>query len=215
MRTNLAAAGPRIRTAAVVFLGSLVIYGSALCVWLPSAEARVRVRWASALADADRLRLEERFQLRGGERDEGTTFVYLLGDRSTANIKALIEHAAAEDTDGLNRSKFRPFDAFEREKRIALIAAVSASGTAALWLFVPLAAIRLRETVVVDEQTAAILMLVPGLLFVLLSACVVIGAPTGIDPLWDPEAAVDGASNERHPAPDLPSASVETFEGRK
>ena len=65
----------------------------------------IHVRWAAEVTDAERLRLEAQFLLRG-ERREDRTFGYDLLDDSQVNIQALVEHPAVEDTHQIDRGNF-------------------------------------------------------------------------------------------------------------
>jgi len=60
----------------------------------------VAVRWRAEVTAGERAALEQRFDLRNGELDEGSTsrWQYELGDRSRENVAALVAHPAAEDT---------------------------------------------------------------------------------------------------------------------
>ena len=64
----------------------------------------VSVRWAIRLGDDERHALERRYHLTGGALREGTTWHYVLGDSSSANIRALIDDPAVEDTSGVDRA---------------------------------------------------------------------------------------------------------------
>ena len=65
----------------------------------------INVRWHADVTDAERLQLEAQFLLRG-ERREDRTFGYDLLDDSRANIQALVEHPAVEDTHHIDRGTF-------------------------------------------------------------------------------------------------------------
>lgn len=67
----------------------------------------IHVRWAPALDDAARERLEKRHGLSLGELREGRTWGYSLTNLSRANIRALVLHPAVEDTHNIHRTKFR------------------------------------------------------------------------------------------------------------
>lgn len=67
----------------------------------------VNVRWAAGVDDATRGRLEERYRLADGELREGATWGYALTDRSRANIRALVEDPAVEDTHQIHRTAYR------------------------------------------------------------------------------------------------------------
>ena len=65
----------------------------------------IHVRWHAEVTDAERLELEAQFLLRG-ERREDRTFGYDLLDDAQANIQALVEHPAVEDTHHIDRGNF-------------------------------------------------------------------------------------------------------------
>lgn len=67
----------------------------------------VNVRWAPAVADAARHRLEQRYGLSQGELREGRTWGYALTDLSRDNIRTLVGDAAVEDTHQIHRTAFR------------------------------------------------------------------------------------------------------------
>ena len=94
----------RVRTAVgVLAVGLLVGVASRV---LDGDPARViNVRWHADVTDTERLQLEAQFLLRG-ERREDRTFGYDLLDDSHANIQALVEHPAVEDTHHIDRGTF-------------------------------------------------------------------------------------------------------------
>jgi hypothetical protein len=71
----------------------------------PPAEARINVRW-SPMPDAERRTREARYRLESGSPIDGTTWTYLLGDRSASNIQSLVRDPLVADTHGLDRSAF-------------------------------------------------------------------------------------------------------------
>jgi hypothetical protein len=71
----------------------------------PSDPARINVRW-SPMSEADRQAREARYGLEGGEAVDGTTWTYVLTDRSARNIEALVGDPLADDTHGLDRTAF-------------------------------------------------------------------------------------------------------------
>ena len=85
----------------------LVAIGAALAAATPRVPVTINVRWAPAMADADRPGLESRFTLSGGQRTEGTTWRYTLADTSSANVEALVTHPSVEDTSNIDRANFR------------------------------------------------------------------------------------------------------------
>jgi len=81
-------------------------YGAARLTFGPRP-VYVNVRWAAAVDDAARQRLEARFGLADGEHREGTTWGYALTHRARANIRALVEDPAVADTHQIHRTAFR------------------------------------------------------------------------------------------------------------
>jgi hypothetical protein len=70
-----------------------------------SPSPRINVRW-NPVSDADRRRREDLWGLSGGERLEGSTWAYELGDTASANIEALVRDPLVDDTQGLDRTNF-------------------------------------------------------------------------------------------------------------
>jgi len=70
---------------------------------LPSIAPRVNIRWADGLGGVGRASIEERFRLLAGERREGTTWAYDLGDPSPGTVRAIVSHTAVADTHYINR----------------------------------------------------------------------------------------------------------------
>lgn len=67
-------------------------------------ETYVNVRWAGGVDEARRRTVEERYQLGEGVALDATTWRYVLGDASIANVIALIQDPAVEDTHGVDRA---------------------------------------------------------------------------------------------------------------
>lgn len=63
----------------------------------------MNVRWAPRISDDERVALERRHHLVEGVRQEGTTWRYMLGDRSQENITAILLSTDIEDTHGVDR----------------------------------------------------------------------------------------------------------------
>ena len=94
----------RLRAAlAVLVVGVLVGVASRVLDGDPAKS--IHVRWHPEVTDAERLRLEAQFLLRG-ERREDRTFGYDLLNDSQANIQALVAHPAVEDTHHIDRGNF-------------------------------------------------------------------------------------------------------------
>ncbi len=69
--------------------------------------AYVHVRWVATIDASAREQLERVHGLTRPELREGRTWGYFLIDASTDNIRALVTHAAVEDTHNLHRTAFR------------------------------------------------------------------------------------------------------------
>jgi hypothetical protein len=67
------------------------------------ARPSINVRWASGTSDDGRRSIEQRRRLVEGTRREGTTWRYALDDSSAANVLALLQEPAVEDTAGIDR----------------------------------------------------------------------------------------------------------------
>jgi FkbM family methyltransferase len=67
----------------------------------------IHVRWAPSVDEPARERLEQRFGLAQGEWKEGRTWGYSLTSLSRANIQALVQDPAVEDTTNIHRTRFR------------------------------------------------------------------------------------------------------------
>jgi hypothetical protein len=63
----------------------------------------INVRWAPGVGDDRRRAVEKRYKLLEGVQREDTTWRYMLADVSPANAIALIQDAAVDDTEGLDR----------------------------------------------------------------------------------------------------------------
>ena len=69
--------------------------------------AYVHVRWAPDVDEAARTGLERTHSLTRGELREGTTWGYYVTDLSTANLRAIVESPAVDDTHNIHRTAFR------------------------------------------------------------------------------------------------------------
>lgn len=92
-----------IRIIAIISLAVLAAVGVANVLVSPPVAPRVNVRWADGVTDEERVRLESRLQLLAGERREGTTWAYDLGNPSWLAVRALIGEPAVADTHYINR----------------------------------------------------------------------------------------------------------------
>lgn len=88
---------PRRRAWAWISLAGVLLVALLAVIEVRVVEPRVAVRWDARIDPAERTALERRYTLRNGERDQGTSWRYDLGNRSRDNIRALIrEHADDE-----------------------------------------------------------------------------------------------------------------------
>jgi hypothetical protein len=69
--------------------------------------AYVHVRWAATVDPGRQAEMERTHSLTRGERREGTTWGYYATDVSSANLRAIVEHPAVEDTHNIHRTAFR------------------------------------------------------------------------------------------------------------
>ena len=88
----------RVGAAAMVCVAVAAVTGVGLWLIRPPSPVTVNVRWTVAVSPAQRTELDQRFQLRDGVLDGGTTWKYQLADPSTANIRDLVRHQAVDDT---------------------------------------------------------------------------------------------------------------------
>ena len=70
--------------------------------------AYIHIRWSPAVDEATRVEEERTYGLGRPEFREGRTWGYALSDLSRANVTALVNDPAVEDTHNINRIKFRP-----------------------------------------------------------------------------------------------------------
>ena len=122
----------RLAAAFVVVTG--LVWGMLSLAW-PVAPVDIHVRWKPDVTDAQRVELERRFQLTDSEYSEGTTWTYQLADSSTANIRAIIQNERVDDTEHLNRIRYRPEFAQDRARQI-LVYSVAIGGIGSVLLLV-------------------------------------------------------------------------------
>ena len=103
-------------TAAFVVITGLT-WGVLSIAW-PVRPVHVHVRWKPGVTDAERLELERRFQLTDKRPSEGTSWEYQLVDASTANIRAIVQDQRVDDTEHLNRIRYRPEFAQDRSRQV-------------------------------------------------------------------------------------------------
>lgn len=121
------------RALTLLILGFVVAGSVAAWILAMAIAARpvpVHIRWKPDVSDAQRSGLERQFHLLPDHHTEGTTWAYQLTDPSTDTIRAIVQDPRVDDTAHLNRIRFRPEFANDRERRIifysALIAGVGA-----------------------------------------------------------------------------------------
>ena len=128
------------RILGVLVVAFLVITAAAagvLSVTLSRRPVPMHVRWKPGTSDAERTALEQRFHLTEGVVSEGTTRTYLLADTSTGNIRAMVQHPSVEDTADINRIRFRPAFAYDRERRLIFFSVLAGGLGAVAVLFTP------------------------------------------------------------------------------
>ena len=80
-----------------------VALAAVLLVDITIVRPQVHVRWSSGVSGEERVALEQRYQLRGGERLDETTWRYELRDGSAENVAAIVGDRAVEDTAYIDR----------------------------------------------------------------------------------------------------------------
>lgn len=73
----------------------------------PALAPRVNVRWTDTVSEPARAALERELMLLAGERIEGPTWAYDLGDPSARGIDALVTHPSIADTHHIDREERR------------------------------------------------------------------------------------------------------------
>ena len=130
----LVRAGAALATAFVVI--TAVAWGT-LSLVRPQPPVNIHVRWTADVIDGERVQLESRFRLTAGRHAEGTTWAYELADTSTANIRAIVQARQVDDTEHLNRIRYRPVFADDRVRQnIVYAVAVGAVGSVVLLMLV-------------------------------------------------------------------------------
>ena len=113
---------PRFGRAAGGLAAAFVLVAGAtwgiLSLTWPMASVDIHVRWTRDVTDAQRVDLERRFGLTNSQQSEGTTWAYQLADTSTGNIRALIQEERVDDTEHLNRIRYRPEFAQDRSRQM-------------------------------------------------------------------------------------------------
>jgi hypothetical protein len=105
-RTLLAAGISLLVAAVVLFAVVRLVYGE--------RPAYVHVRWAPTVDEAAQEQAERTYHLTRVEFREQRTWLYILSDVSTDNIRQLVTSPAVEDTHYINRAKFTVWWTAER-----------------------------------------------------------------------------------------------------
>jgi hypothetical protein len=162
---------------AIRMLVTAACAAAVLAATIPAPAVSINVRWAPGLPDAGREALERRFALASGGLREGTTYQYRLLDPSSANIRALVEHPAVEDTANLNRTAFRPPLRQYRPFVVGASALAAGFTGGVMWTVAPSLIRRSRQPVNVSARAAAAVvgvapwaLVAAALLFVLAAA---------------------------------------------
>ena len=93
--------------AAAGLLAALAILNVHVSAPPPDDAPLIRVRWAASVDETQRLSRELALRLRRGQPHAERTWDYDLLDTSPANIRALVTDPEVEDTDGIDRQRFR------------------------------------------------------------------------------------------------------------
>jgi hypothetical protein len=110
-----------LAAASVVVAG--VVWALLSFLW-PVTPVHVHVRWKPDVTDSQRVELERRFQLAEPSHRDGSSWEYQLADTSTANIRTIVQDGRVDDTEHLNRIRYRPEFAQDRSRQILLYSAV-------------------------------------------------------------------------------------------
>lgn len=106
---------------------------------IQAGRAWVNVRWSAGVAAEEQTRLERSFFLGEGKphADDERTWRYVIEDASSANLRAIVEHPAVEDTQNILRDRFElehlPEPLFTHVSRALPGSAALALLFAALW----------------------------------------------------------------------------------
>jgi hypothetical protein len=93
--------------AATGLLAALAILNTRISPPPSDAAPLIRVRWAPSVDETQRLSRESALRLRRGPEHADRTWTYELQDTTPENIRALVTDSAVEDTDGIDRRRFR------------------------------------------------------------------------------------------------------------
>jgi hypothetical protein len=79
----------------------------------PAPTASISIRWSRQVTDDRRQQLEAQFGLTNPRSRGGATWDYELADTSGANVAAIVQHEAVEDTAGVDRATLRVWSPLE------------------------------------------------------------------------------------------------------
>ena len=133
------------RTLAVLTAASVVVAGvvwGLLSLFWPVTPVHVHVRWKPDVTDVQRVELERQFQLTEPSPIDGNSWEYQLADASTTNIRTIVQDGRVDDTEHLNRIRYRPEFAQDRSRQILLYSAAAGAMGSVLML---VAAVGLRR----------------------------------------------------------------------
>jgi hypothetical protein len=122
---------------AAAFVVGAPVAALVLSSTLSRAPVPMHIRWKAGTNATDRVDLERRFHLLDGVYTERNTWAYHLADPSTDNIRAIVQHPAVEDTEDLNRIRFRPRFSYDRERRLVFFSIIG-GGVVAIGLLATL-----------------------------------------------------------------------------
>jgi hypothetical protein len=104
--TSLAASRRSVIRGVALLVAAAAAFG-VLRLTYGQRSAYVHVRWSPTVDGAARMEMERTHSLTRGELREGTTWGYYVTDVSTANLRALVESPAVDDTHNIHRTAFR------------------------------------------------------------------------------------------------------------
>ena len=102
--------------------------------WAREAAPVIHVQWVSGLTVAQRVDVEGRLSLLNGEHLGERSWSYVLADTSSANVRALVQHPAVDDTHEVDR---RAFTVSPTAPRSGVIVYRVPCARAVPWLFWP------------------------------------------------------------------------------
>ena len=109
--------GRLIAVALVFWAAAAGAYGSLRAVY-GDRPAYMHVRWAPLVEQRQQESLELRYGLTRGALLQGTTWGYYLTDLSRANVRALVMDPLVEDTDEIDRVRFRIWRTATRDEYV-------------------------------------------------------------------------------------------------